>query len=903
MSGDYDPMAWEKKWQQYWEDNNIYHFDPQRGDVYSIDNPPRYASGALHIGHAVHYTHIDFVARYKRMRGYNVFFPLCFDVNGIPIEERVEKRLGITRKDIDRHEFIQLCREFAEENIGEMKRQFVMLGESMDPSIYYQTDAEYYRRVTQISFIDLYEKGYIYRGEFPVNWCPRCMTAMADAEIEHTARDTQLSTIKFYFADEQPEQIEKYHGIGRDRRGQYIEIATTRPEMLPTCQIVAVHPDDERAPWLVGQRVKVPLFGQEVEIVGDDSVDPSFGSGMLMVCTIGDKDDLEKALRYQLPMKICIDEEGRMNALAQGYQGLTIPQARQAVISDMEKQGLILKQQDIDQSVGICWRCKTPVEFIQAEQWFLKLLPFKEKVLEAADAIDWYPDYMQLRFNEWVNSLKWDWVISRQRYFATPIPLWECQECGQVVLATREQCYVDPTIDSPPVDRCPACGGPLKGSEDVFDTWMDSSVTPLYNTFWQRNPEMFERLYPMSLRPQAHDIIRTWAFYTVLRCLLITGEKPFREIMMGGFILAPDGKPMHTSLGNVIDPLEILREEGADPLRYYAAKCKLGEDNPFRPKDLVRGKRLMKKLWSVQQFVGTALQQVEQPAGEMDPDKLPVMDRWILTLFSRTVTRCTDHLDVFAYAEALREAEYFLWHEFADHYIEMVKHRIYDQGDPRAAQVLYLLGLGTLKLLAPFLPHIAEEIYRRHYRERDGHRSIHRATWPQPVLEDEEACRQGELVKNIIAVLREGKSSGGIPLNEVWNVKVEIFGNEHKVADLAGSENLIQNILKIREIDITPGMPDIEEIPTKIKPDYSKMGPACGAATSQVVNYLNQNINKTYREWNEKNGIDISDFAPAGSNIPAKIPKEYVDFEKEFRIKGKRAALINLEDIIIAVEG
>jgi len=899
---EYNPLAWEKKWQQYWQENSIYHFDPRRGNVYSIDNPPRYASGALHIGHAVHYTHIDFVARYKRMQGYNVFFPLCFDVNGIPIEERVEKREGITRKDIDRHKFIEMCQEFAEENIDEMKRQFTLLGESMDPSIYYQTDTDKYRRITQISFIDLYEKGHIYKGEFPVNWCPRCMTAMADAEIDHTERETTLNTVKFYFIQDQPPQINKFHGIGRDKRGQYIEIATTRPEMFPTCQIVAIHPDDKRAPWLVGQRVKVPLFEHEVNIIEDDSVDLNFGSGMLMVCTIGDKDDLEKALRYELPMKICIDEEGRMNMLAKDYQGMPILKARQATIQDLKTQDIILTQKRIKQSVGICWRCKTPVEFIQAEQWFLKLLPFKEQVLAAADNTDWYPDYMQLRFDEWVNSLKWDWVISRQRYFATPIPLWECERCHEIVLAEREQCYVDPTIDQPPGDTCPKCNGSLKGCEDVFDTWMDSSVTPLYNTFWQRDLDLFNRLYPMSLRPQAHDIIRTWTFYTVLRCLLITNEKPFNEIMMDGFILAPDGKPMHTSLGNVIDPLEILQKEGADPLRYYAAKCKLGEDNPFRPKDLVRGKRLMKKLWSTLQFIGTALAKSEHPKLVLCNEDLNVIDQWILTRFSKTVTKCTDYLDQFSYADAIREAEYFMWHEVADHYIEMVKHRVYDQSEEQVIDVLYTIGLGILKLLAPFLPHITEELYGAFYAPHEKEVSVHVAVWPKPVLENDRAAAEGDLIKSIIASLREKKSNESIPLNEVWNKRIEIFGNVKKIQAIEANKYLIKRILKIEKLHINPNMPDIEEIPIKIKPDYSEMGPKFGSETSQIVNYLNEHINEIYQKWNADGKIDISNIIPPGSKIPKEIPKEYIHFEKEFRLKGKKTALINIDDIIVAIE-
>ncbi|MCD6171725.1 MAG: valine--tRNA ligase, partial [Thermoplasmata archaeon] len=692
---DYNPLKNEEKWQEKWYEMGIYKFEEGKLPIYSIDNPPRYASGALHIGHAVHYTHIDFIARYKRMRGYNVFFPLCFDVNGIPIEERVEREHGITRKDIDRHEFIELCKKFADENIEEMKKQFMMLGESMDESIFYRTDAEYYRRLTQISFIELYKKGYIYKGKFPVNWCPRCMTAMADAEIEHVERKTMLNTLKFYLADENFEG----NGIKKDERGYYVEIATTRPEMLSTCQLAAINPDDERAQYLVGKEIIAPLYGQKLKIVEDEKVDPEFGTGIVMICTIGDKDDLEWAMKYDLNLKICINEDGTLNEIAGKYEGMKIEDARKSIIEELKEKGYLVKQEEINQSVGVCWRCKTPIEFIQTEQWFLKTLPFKEDVLKAAEKMKWYPEHMKKRLEEWVDSLKWDWVISRQRYFATPLPLWECEN-GHVILADENQCYVDPTIDEPPVKKCPICGSKLKGSEHVFDTWMDSSITPLYNSFWKRDEEEFKKMYPMSLRPQAHDIIRTWAFYTILKGVLLTEKEPFKEVMIDGFILDPEGKPMHTSLGNVIDPLEIIRQHGSDSLRYYAAGCKLGEDNPFRFQDLVRGKRLMKKLWNIEKFIGNIVDEKVENA------ELDIIDKWILSLYSKVVEEATESMEKFEFSEAMKSIEYFLWHELADHYIEMIKHRVYKNKDKGAIYTLYNIGLGISKLLAPFLPFI-----------------------------------------------------------------------------------------------------------------------------------------------------------------------------------------------------
>ncbi|MEM0493276.1 MAG: valine--tRNA ligase, partial [Candidatus Thermoplasmatota archaeon] len=884
---EYNQKRIEDKWQGKWQEMQIYRFDfSSKKKPYTIDVPPRYASGPLHAGHAVHYTHIDITARYKRMRGYNVFFPLCFDVNGIPIEERVERKMNITRKDIDRHEFIKLCSAFAQENIKTMTEQFIRLGESMDPSIYYQTDAEYYRRITQISFIELYKKGYIYKGLFPVNWCPRCMTAMADAEVTYTTRTTKLNTLKFYLSSyESVDQLLKYHGAGKDDKGVYIEIATTRPEMLPSCQIVAIHPSDERAPWLLDKKVKVPLFNKEVRVVEDESVDPLFGSGIVMICTIGDKEDLKWVFKYKLDIEMSIDEEGRMTSICGRYKGMSITEAREAVIKDLKEQGLLIKQEPLEQSIGVCWRCKTPVEYINAKQWFLKTIPFKKLVLDASNEINWYPEFMKTRLEEWVNSLEWDWVISRQRYFATPIPLWECKKCEEVVLARIEDCYVDPTIDPPPLDRCPRCGGELKGCEDVFDTWMDSSISPLYNTFYYRDEKKFKKLYPMSLRPQAHDIIRTWAFYTILRCTLLTGEKPFNDIMMGGFILSEDGTPMHASLGNVIDPLAVIEEYGSDAFRCYAATCALGEDNPYRRKDVVRGQRLLRKIWNAQQFIAPVIENTRIKK----PKKLQDIDQWILSKYSRLVDRCTMYMDRFEYSNALRDIEYFLWHEFADHYIEMIKDSIYKKRSMDSiSYTLYTVGLGLLKLFAPFFPHITEEIYQDVYKKHEKVVSIHIAEWPKPVLIDENREETGELVKEYIAVIRKWKSEQGMALNASIPA-LATYGSKDMIERLKGSSDIIISTLKYPSNHrFIPEKPAIEERIVSVEPVYSMIGPVFKQDARRITDYIKSKQKELISIIESKGDIRFSDIpALKGINNNDKlIEKNYIKIRKESRIKG-----------------
>jgi len=888
---DYDQKAIEQKWQEKWQEMNVYHFDfDSTKKSYSIDVPPRYASGPLHAGHAVHYTHIDFAARYKRMRGYNVFFPLCFDVNGIPIEERVERKLGITRKDIDRHEFIGLCSEFAEKNIETMTNQFIRLGESMDSSIYYQTNAEYYRRITQISFIDLYHKGLIYKGEFPVNWCPRCMTAMADAEVVYVNRTTKLNTIKFYFTKPQDDSLLKFHGIGKDECGMYVEIATTRPEMLPVCQIIAVHPTDERTPWLVGQTVKVPGFDKEVKIVADEAVDPEFGTGIVMICTVGDKEDLTWVFKYKLPLEMSIDEEGKMTELLGKYKGLKIVEAREAVLDDFHTMGLLVKQSPLEQSVGVCWRCKTPVEFINAKQWFLKTIPFKQMVLDASNNIHWYPAFMKIRLEDWVNSLEWDWVISRQRYFATPIPLWECEKCGEVVVARIEDCYVDPTIDNPPVGNCPKCGGPLKGCEDVFDTWMDSSISPLYNTFWHRDDAKFKRLYPMSLRPQAHDIIRTWAFYTILRCSLLTNEKPFENIMMAGFILSEDGTPMHASLGNVIDPLEVIDEYGSDAFRCYAASCALGEDNPFRRKDVVHGTKSLRKLWNVQQFIGNIIKDGKPKR----PKTLQDIDQWILSKYSKLVKKCTEQMDVFDYSQTMKDIEFFLWHELADHYIEMIKGSIYNKENVESIRyTLYTIGLGILKMFAPFYPHITEEIYGDLYKEFEDDGSIHIATWPEPILFDEKKEEAGESIKTYIAQVRAWKSEQGIALNAPVDA-VATYAPKDTILKLKTGASIIFSTLRFPQTHkFIAGKPEVQETIIALEPVFAKLGPAFKTDSQGISQWIKAHQEELIKKIERGQDVFFSEIPGVKAGKKESLLKGgYIKTKHVIGVKGKKGSTI-----------
>ena len=865
----YDCASIEKRWQEMWKKEEVYRFDPKSDkEVYSIDNPPRYTSGSLHLGHATGYSLIDFAARYRRMKGYNVFFPLCFDVNGTPIEVKVEKKHGINKLDTPRQEYRRLCSEYANGFIDEMTHHFEILGESMDPSIYYQTDAPYYRRTTQIAFSKLFKQGMVYKANFPVNWCPSCMTALADAEVEYRENVNKLNYIKFQIAGEDG----------------FVMVATTRPELLCTCKCVAVHPDDPEKKHLIGKELITPLYGRHVKVISDPKVQMGYGTGNVMICTIGDKDDLEWVMKYHFEMEKGIDEFGKMTELAGKYAGMSVLEAREAAIADLKEQGILVKQEDNPQNVSICWRCHSPVEFLQVPQWFLKTTSLKEQILRRADEINWYPEFMKIRLQDWTNSLAWDWVLSRQRIFATPVPVWECEKCGHAVCATEEMCYCDPTEDAPPVEKCPECGGKLIGCTDVFDTWMDSSGSALYNTFWERDPELHKKLFPMSMRPQSHDIIRNWAFYSILRSEQLEHSRPWNDIMIHGFIMAPDGTPMHSSIGNVIDPIPIIENYGADALRYYAATCSLGIDHAFREKDVIRGKKLSIKVFNIGQFVGRYFDNVPKTC-----DSLRIADKWIISKFSKTVKAVTESFDVYQFDKAMKEVESFIWHDFADNYVEMVKAR----KDDAAKYTLYNVFLGAVKMLAPFQPHITEDIYQEHFKAIDGCKSIHLTSWPEPMFVDEEAEASGEVLKDVLAAIRAWKSEKKVPLNGDLAM-IEFVGADAKI--LEPTKQDISETTKAKEIRIAPEA-KLDEQVVAIRPVHAKLGPTFKGQAKAIVSAVAAMPMEEVAKQLATGSVEVD---IGGEKVS--VGAEYFEAEKRLMLDGKAVDTVQIGSILALIE-
>ncbi len=781
----------EEEWQEKWEEMGIYFFD-RKGTtrpVFTIDTPPPYPSGNFHMGNVLNWTYIDALARYKRMRGYNVLFPQGWDCHGLPTEVQAEESYNIKKTDLPPAEFIKLCKIFVSKYIGVMKEAIIRLGCSVDWTTEYRTmDPDYWRR-TQLSFILLYKKGLIYRGTHPISWCTSCETAIADAEVEHETKEGTLYYIKFTIEDGTP-----------------LLVATTRPELLPACVTVAVNQDDKRYNYHIGKDIWVPIADREVKIIADRLVDPDFGTGVVMICTYGDKADVKAVAKHHLTPIILIDEKGKMNEKAGKYAGLKTQEAKKAIVSDLQKEGLLEKTEKLSQEVGTCWRCKSPIEILEHEQWFMKTRSFIEEVKENTMQVTWYPDFMRKRMIDWANSLDWDWVISRQRIFATPIPIWYCKRCDEIILAESDWVPIDPRTNNPKIDKCPKCGSTEFVPEtDVLDTWFDSSITCAVHAGWPDNKD-WHRLYPADVHPSGYDIIRTWAYYLMVRSLALFNEKPYNSVLINGMVLGGDGRKMSKSLGNFVATPDVFSKYGADAARQWATGGgATGSDIPFRWADVEYAWRFLRKLWNAARFASIHLQDYDPK----EKGELTLIDRWLLSKLERVTRKVTTAMEKCQFNIATDKIRNFTWHSFCDKYIEAVKHRLYqpdtygEEKKVAAQSTLYLTIYRILQLLAPISPHMAEKIYQIMYVDEKKLESIHVSLWPQPQKQviDIEAEKKGDLIDAVVGEIRRDKAESQKPLNaHIQNLT--IFSTDlEKIKILNQAKDDLSGICKIGQIE------------------------------------------------------------------------------------------------------
>ena len=805
-----DVAAMENRWQSRWQEMGIFTRDPAqpRDKSFVVDSPPPTVSGSLHVGHVFSYTHQDLIVRFKRMNGWNIVYPMGWDDNGLPTERRVQNYFNVraepgipydsnlqvepvgNRKkvgpptSISRQNFIELCKIVTEQDEEVFKDLWQRLGLSIDWSEEYATIDERCRRISQRSFLDLYEKGHIFQEEAPTMWDVDFRTAVAQAEVEDRERTSAFYDVEF----------------GVEGGGSFT-ISTTRPELLGACVGVTAHPDDPRYRELFGKKAITPVFFAPVPIFPSELADPEKGTGVLMVCTFGDQTDVEWWRSEGLQVRDMIGLDGRIldRTFGQGgwesarpdvanvnyarLVGKRVASARREMAEMLAvpensavggKPPLMGEPRPTTQVVRYYEKGESPLEYLTSRQWFVRLLDKKDRLTEMGRRIRWSPEYMQKRYENWTENLNVDWSIGRQRYFGVPIPAWYRLDASgnrdfeSPIVASPDRLPVDPMTDVPhgftesQRDR----PGGFTGEPDVFDTWFTSSLSPQIVARWGDDDDQMDRLFPMDIRPQAHDIIRTWAFYTIVKAMLHHDDVPWRNAIISGFVVDPDRKKMSKSKGNVVVPVDLIDNYGADAVRYWAARARLGADTIHDEKVFRVGKRLVTKIYNASKFV---LSQ-SGPAGPITNE----LDRGFVAEMRDVIDRASASFEEFEFASALETIETFFWSSFTDNYIELAKRRARDETDPAGqASAIATLRLGLsvcVRLFAPYVPSIADEVWSWVFAEETGVSSVHVADWPsKEELGHAQAPADAEsfrLACDAIASVRKAKSERSIGLGK-----------------------------------------------------------------------------------------------------------------------------------------
>ncbi|HGY92922.1 MAG TPA: valine--tRNA ligase [Planctomycetes bacterium] len=827
----YDAKAAEAHWAARWEEMGIHRWDSDksREETFVVDTPPPTVSGSLHIGHVFSYSHQDVVVRYQRMRGKNIAYPMGWDDNGLPTERRVQNIFGIRcdpklpydpdwkprrdkgKKDpieeVSRRNFIEACALVTEEDEQAFEELWKRLGLSIDWTQTYATIDEHCRRVSQRSFLDLVDKGEVYSTTAPTMWDVDFKTAVAQAEVEDRTKGGTMHQVRFAVEE-----------------GGELVIMTTRPELLAACIAVVAHPDDERYQDLFGKTAITPLFGARVPILAAEHADPEKGTGILMVCTFGDAMDVEWWKQKKLPLKQIIGMDGRLlplqfgeapfesvaaetaNAFYAEIQGKFPNQARRATAELLAREGtgphgegkaLIGEPEAIEHPVKFYEKGDRPLEFVPTRQWFIHILRHKEALLAQGEKIAWHPPHMRTRFDHWVQGLNQDWCISRQRYFGVPFPVWyPVQENGEPdydrpIFADSSALPVDPLSDVPPGFEASQRNQPggFMGDPDVMDTWATSSLTPQIVSGWGEDPARHAKLFPMDIRPQSHEIIRTWAFYTIVKAWMHENAIPWKHVLISGWILDPDRKKMSKSKGNVVTPGHLLDAHSVDGVRYWAARARPGTDTAFDETVFKVGKRLATKIFNAGRFVHMQLERGHGFGLPLSAVTEP-LDLALLAQLGDVVEKAGQAFDRFDWSTALHGAEDTFW-AFCDHYLELVKARSYDEEDSpgrRSALATLEAALKSfLKLLAPFLPYVTEEVWSWRFAGEGRDASIHTSAWPDaaPLLERAGTARSQSFTAavDVLSRIRGAKSKAQKSLR--WPVAgLCITASQEDLADL-----------------------------------------------------------------------------------------------------------------------
>ena len=704
----------ESKILKSWEHEDLYNFNLKENNInniFVIDTPPPYPSGRpWHIGAAAHYAQIDMIARSARMEGNVVMFPIGIDRNGLPVEIYTERKYKVRMRQMEREKFLDLCKSALDDLESEMINIMKNLGISANFKEYYRTDSVEFRSLTQKTFIDLWNKGLVYISNRPNNYCTDCGTTIADAEIIYEDLPTNL--------------VYMYFGIENSNTDKLI-IASTRPELLFACQAVIVNPKDDRYYPFHGKKVILPLFNRKVPILVHHSVKPEFGTGMVMVCSYGDQNDVQVFRDLNLKEIVALDQNGYTTDEAKPYQNLMINNAREKIVKDLREGGFVEREEKVVHRTPLCERSKTPVQIIPLHDYYLRQLEYVAVLKDISKNICFYPEIHKQILNNWLDAISIDWPISRRRFYGTEIPVWFCNKCQTPNLPDSGQ-YYQPWKERPPFDRCSNCGSTeFTGEEKTFDTWMDSSITPLFISKFSRDAKFYKHTYPCTIRPQAKDIIRTWLYYTLLRCYQLTDTLAWNNVWIMGYGVDEKGKKMSKSKGNVIDPFPVIQQFGADTFRFWSAsETNLGQDFRCSEQSISISQKFLSKLWNLGRFL-SSFPIPKEIFAEIDRKSILPTDKWILSELFRLVENCSKGYNIFNFFIPSNHIRDFTWNLFASHYVEMVKSRVYDDSDPTsqnsALYALHKCFSTILLLLAPICPFITEELWKTLYSSRSIH--------------------------------------------------------------------------------------------------------------------------------------------------------------------------------------
>ncbi|MHA2154104.1 MAG: valine--tRNA ligase [Candidatus Hodarchaeales archaeon] len=835
------PKIKQKRWKassereiiQYWAESEAYKFiEDSKKPIYIIDTPPPYVSGRAHLGFAIHYAQIDMIARYYRMQGNNVIFPACADRNGLPVEVKVEQKLNKSMHEMDREEFLAICKrelDIAEENTIQVMKWMGLSCNAFygSPSIYYQTDSPQYRFNTQRTFIRAWNAGLITRAARPNNWCIDCGTTIADAEIEYRDDESYLHEIIF--------EIENLD--------ETITISTTRPELIATCELIIFHPRDSRYTSLEGKNVITPIFKKKVPIRKHREADPEFGTGIMMICAFGDKSDV-KILREEeiLNPKTAIEADGRINEVGGKYKGMLVKEAQSAIIEDLKANKTLIKSTQTRRRVPVCWRSKTPIEIIAMEEYYLKQLEVIPEIKEIVEEMDFFPESNKIILDNWINAINTDWAISRRRFYGTSIPIWYCTKCQSANIPKERELdrYYDAWKELPPMSKCIKCGSSLEdaqGEVRTFDTWFDSSISELAACnfgeifFQDKNGKFFEKNFPCSIRPQGKEIVRTWLFYTILRSFHLFKKPAFTQVWISGLVRDPYGGKMSKSEGNSVDPLLFLQPQvlpkntpktlrpdkdswkvvaeldtspkftekqanlnlyyGADSVRLTSClQGSHGSDIRFSLSKLDGNAKFITKLWNVSRFISIF-------PFEERPKKLDPVDEWLLASLDALTNRCLNGYTKLDFSIPAENLYNWVWNLFAAHYIELVKSRAYGEENMSESSIHSArYGLHTalqviLKLLAPIIPFVTEKIFQSLY---DPENSLHIESLPQPDNPSSEESLLTEDLLTIDSAIWKAKKDKGLSLKEPLSLVYIPKSLEKFEKDL----KIMHNIVKLR---------------------------------------------------------------------------------------------------------